>query len=195
MNWNDILALHTDGQDIESKGMTPVDLNKLSSIALEHEIVESKQCLETHGIKSPDIFAVKYGNAWNNSTVINVISKYYEFADNGFSDLMFLHCDGYDDDNSKQANCKTYDDSGLLNYANRYSIREQSHNSWDKKYQHNDKIIFQKFVEEVNSGIDFNDKKGIVDAIPIVAYHIIDNSQGPFSTNVNLFGQRDEILA
>ena len=47
MNWNDILALHTDGQDIESKGMTPVDLNKLSSIALEHEIVESKQCLET----------------------------------------------------------------------------------------------------------------------------------------------------
>ena len=89
---------------------------------------------------------------------------------------------------------KHIDDSGLLNYANRYSIREQSHNSWDKKYQHNDKIIFQKFVEEVNSGIDFNDKKGIVDAIPIVAYHIIDNSQGPFSTNVNLFAAEMKYL-
>ena len=42
-------------------------------------------------------------------------------------------------------------------------------------------------MEEVNSGINFNDKKGIVDAIPIIAYHIIDNSQDPFSTNVNLF--------
>jgi hypothetical protein len=37
-------------------------------------------------------------------------------------------------------------------------------------------------------------KKGIVDAIPIVAYHIIDNSQGPFSTNVNLFAAEMKYL-
>jgi hypothetical protein len=87
------------------------------------------------------------------------ISEYYGFADNGFADLMFLHCDGYD--NSKQTDCKTYndDDNGKLNYANRYSIREQSHNAWDKKYQHNDKIIFQKFVEEINSGKTLMTKK------------------------------------
>jgi polysaccharide deacetylase len=185
MSWNDILALQEDGQDIECKGMTPVDLNNLSSAALDYEIGGSKQCLETHGINSPNIFAAKYGNVWNNPTVIDAISKYYGFADNGFANLMFLDCDGYD--TSKQTDCRTYDDSGKLNYANIYSIREKSHNAWDKRYLHNDKIIFQKFVEEVNSGISFNNKKGMVDAIPIVAYHIVDNSQGSFSTNVNLF--------
>jgi hypothetical protein len=34
--------------------------------------------------------------------------------------------------------------------------------------------LFQKFVDEVNSGM--------VDAIPILAYHIIDNSKDPSST-------------
>jgi len=68
------------------------------------------------------------------------------FADNGFADLMFLHCDVYD--NSKQTDCKTYNDhNSKLNYANRYSIREQSHNALDKKYQHNDKVILRKFVK------------------------------------------------
>jgi hypothetical protein len=28
---------------------------------------------------------------WNNATIINEISKYYNFADNGFAPLMFLH--------------------------------------------------------------------------------------------------------
>ncbi len=66
-----------------------------------------------------------------------------------------------------------------MTYSNRYSIREWSHNALDNGYLHNDQIIFQKFVQEVNSGINFNNKKGIVDAIPIVAYHIIDDSQDP----------------
>jgi peptidoglycan/xylan/chitin deacetylase (PgdA/CDA1 family) len=34
LNWNQILALQQDGQDIESKGMTPIDLNNISSSAL-----------------------------------------------------------------------------------------------------------------------------------------------------------------
>ena len=49
-------------------------------------------------------------------------------------------------------------------------------------------------MEEVNSGINVNDKKGMVDAIPIVAYHIVDNSQGPLSTNVNLFAAEMKYL-
>ena len=192
MNWNEILALQEDGQDIESKGMTPVDLNNLSSAALNYQIGDSKQCLQTHGIISPNIFAAKYGDVWNNPTVVNAISKYYQFADDGSANLMFLHCDGYS--NSKQNNCSTYDGSGPLNYANRYSIREQSHNAWDRTYLHNDQIIFQKFVQEVNSGINFNNKKGMVDAIPIVAYHIIDNSLDPSSTDVNLFASEMKYL-
>ena len=192
LNWNEILGLQADGQDIESKGMTPVDLNNLSAAALNYQTGDSKQCLQSHGIISPNIFAAKYGDVWNNPTVINAISKYYQFADDGFANLMFLHCDGYS--NSKQSDCRTYDDGGRLNYANRYSIREQSHNAWDRTYLHNDQIIFQKFVEEVNSGINFNNKKGMVDAIPIVAYHIIDNSLDPSSTNVNLFAAEMKYL-
>jgi hypothetical protein len=52
---------------------------------------------------------------------------------------------------------------------------------------HNYQLIFQKFVQEVNSGISFNNKKEIIDAIPIIAYHIIDNSLNPSSTDINLF--------
>jgi peptidoglycan/xylan/chitin deacetylase (PgdA/CDA1 family) len=192
LKWNDILALQADGQDIESKGMTPVDLNNLSSVALNYQVAESKQCLENHGINSPNIFAAKYGDVWNNLTVINEISKYYQFADDGSANLMFLHCDGYS--TSKQNDCRTYDNSGQLNYANRYSIREQSHNAWDRSYLHNDQIIFQKFVQEVYSGINFNNKNEMVDAIPIVAYHIIDNSLDPSSTDINLFASEMKYL-
>ena len=192
LKWNDILALQADGEDIESKGMTPVDLNNLSSVALNYQVADSKQCLESHGINSPNIFAAKYSDVWNNPTVINEISKYYQFADDGSANLMFLHCDGYS--NSKQNNCTTNDNSGRLNYANGYSIREQSHNAWDRSYLHNDQIIFQKFVQEVNSGINFNNKKGIVDAIPIDAYHIIDNSLDPSSTDINLFASEMKYL-
>ena len=81
LNWNDILTLQNDGQDIESKGMNPIDLNNVSSSALNYEIGGSKQCLESHGIKPPNWFAAKYGDVWTNATVINAISKYYQFAD------------------------------------------------------------------------------------------------------------------
>jgi peptidoglycan/xylan/chitin deacetylase (PgdA/CDA1 family) len=192
LKWDDIVALQADGQDIESKGMAPVDLNNLSSVALNYQVADSKQCLESHGINSPTIFAVKFGDVWNNPIVINEISKYYQFADDGFANLMFLHCDGYS--NSKQNDCRTYDNSGRLNYANRYSIREQSHNAWDRNYLHNDPIIFHKFVQDVNNGINFNNKKGVVDAIPIVAYHIIDNSLDPSSTDVSLFASEMKYL-
>jgi Polysaccharide deacetylase len=194
MSWNDILALQNDGQDIESKGMNPVDLNNLSPAALNFEVGDSKVCLQNHGIISPNnnIFAAKYGDVWNNPSVINVISKYYQLADDGSANLMFLHCDGYS--NSRDNNCNTYDNNGQLNYANGYSIREWDHNALDHKYMHNDQLIFQKFVQEVNSGIGFNNKKGLLDAIPIIAYHIIDNSLNPSSTDINLFAAEMKYL-
>jgi hypothetical protein len=192
LNWNQILALQQDGQDIESKGMTPLDLNNLSSSALAYQIGGSKQCLESHGIKSPNWFAAKYGDVWNNATVVNVISKYYQFADDGSANLMFLHCDGYP--NSKQTDCRTFDDKGELNYANAYSVREWNHNALVRVFLHNDTIIFQRFIKEVNSGINFNNKKGIVDAIPVIAYHIVDNSLDPPSTETNLFATEMKYL-
>ena len=60
--------------------------------------------------------------------------------------------------------------------------------------KYNDTIIFQKFVQEVNSGIRFNNNKGIVDAIPVVAYHIVDNSLDPASTDLNLFAAEMKYL-
>ena len=192
MSWNDILQLQQDGQDIESKGMTHRDLNQLAPKDLESEIGGSKQCLENHGINSPNIFAAVHGNAWNNSTVIDMISKYYGFADNGFADLIFLRCDGYID--HKQTDCRTYDDGRKLTYANRYSIREESQNSLDQTYLHNDTVIFQKFKEQVNSQTAYNNGKGFLDAIPIVAYHSIDDSKGRSSTDVNLFASEMKYL-
>ncbi|MFZ0897169.1 MAG: hypothetical protein WAZ77_21925 [Candidatus Nitrosopolaris sp.] len=38
-------------------------------------------------------------------------------------------------------------------------ITKASHNSWDARYLHDDQTIFQKFVEEVNSGVGVNNKK------------------------------------
>ncbi|HEY7080395.1 MAG TPA: polysaccharide deacetylase family protein [Nitrososphaeraceae archaeon] len=193
MNWNDVWELQKDGQDIESKGMTHLDLTHLSLKDLESEIGGSKQCLENHGVNSPNIFAVVHGDAWDNSTVINTISKYHGFADNGFADLMFLRCDRYDD-TPKQTDCGTYNDNGTLTYANRYTIKEDSQNSWDKNYLHNDPLIFQKFVEQVNSQTAYNSKKDFIDAIPIVAYHSMDNSKGPSSTDVGLLASEMKYL-
>jgi hypothetical protein len=93
MTWPQIVTLHNEGHDIESKAMTHKDLNYLSATSLDFEIGQSKQCLADHGINAT-IFAPPHGDVWNNATVINAISKYYNFADNGFSELMFLHCDG-----------------------------------------------------------------------------------------------------
>ncbi|HEY7081979.1 MAG TPA: polysaccharide deacetylase family protein, partial [Nitrososphaeraceae archaeon] len=193
MNWNDILELQQDGQDIESKGMTHRDLNHLSIKDLEYEMGGSKQCLENHGINSPNIFAAVHGDAWDNSTVMNTISKYYGFADNGFADLMFLRCDGYDV-TPKQTDCRTYSDNGTLTYANSYSIKEKSQNKLDRTYLHNDTIIFEKFKEQVNSQTGYNSKMRFIDAIPIVAYHSIDNSKGPSSTDVGLFASEMKYL-
>jgi hypothetical protein len=193
MNWNDVLELQKDGQDVESKGMTHRDLNHLSLKDLESEIGGSKQCLESHGINSPNIFAVVHGDAWDNSTIINTISKYYGFADNGFADLMYLRCDGYDVTH-KLTDCRTLFDNGTLTHANRYSIREESHNSLDQIYLHNDTATFQKFVEQVNSQTAYNSKKGFVDAIPIFAYHSIDDSKGRSSTHVKLFASEMKYL-
>jgi hypothetical protein len=92
LSWNDILALQQDGQDIESKGMTHADLNNLSPNALDVEIGCSKHCLENYSISSPNIFAVVHGDAWNNPVLIDAISNYYAFADNGFANSMFLRC-------------------------------------------------------------------------------------------------------
>jgi len=195
LTWQDISLLQKDGQDIESKTMTHRELSKLSTSDLNFEIAQSKKCLSDHGInKNATIFATPHGDEWNNATIINEISKYYNLADNGFAPLMFLHCDGYKDQSS-QTDCRTYFDNGTLTFANRYSIREWSHNALDRKYNYNDQVIFQRFVQELNSQQVYNNNKnGVIDAVPIIAYHDIDGEKAADSTETNLFDQEMKYL-
>jgi peptidoglycan/xylan/chitin deacetylase (PgdA/CDA1 family) len=177
MTWQDILALQMDGQNIESKTMTHRRMTNLSPNDLNYEVAGSKKCLADHGI---------------NATVINAIAKYYYFAVNGFAPLMFLHCDGYKQ--SSQHDCRTYLDNGTLTFANRYSIREWSHNNIDKAYSYNNTKIFQRFVQEVNSQNRFNKENGTINAVPVIGYHDIVNNKTRDSTDVNLFIQEMKYL-
>ncbi|HET7147711.1 MAG TPA: polysaccharide deacetylase family protein [Candidatus Nitrosopolaris sp.] len=192
MNWQDILSLYSDGNDIGSKTMTYKTLTKLSSPGLNYEIGQSKQCLRDHGINTT-LFATPRGLGGDNATVINEIAKYYEFAINGFSNLMYLKCDGWKR-YSSQTDCRTFFDNGTLTYANRYSVREWSHNSVDLAYMHNGTSIFSMFVQEVNSQSKYNNNRGIINAIPIIAYHSIQNSNLRDSTGIALFSQEMKYL-
>ena len=106
---------------------------------------------------------------------------------------MYLNCDGWNKDQEEQdyqsniqTDCRTYFDDGKLTYANRYSIREWSHDSANGDYD-NDNQMYEDFVKVVNSQENLNGD-GIIRAIPIIAYHDLDYGyRTPDSTSVNLF--------
>jgi peptidoglycan/xylan/chitin deacetylase (PgdA/CDA1 family) len=190
MTWQDITQLYREGYDIESHSASHKVLDKLSTAALHYEVGQSKQCLYDHLGVYPTIFSPPHGRGSKNVTVINTIASYYDLSIGGFvTGPMFLHCDGWkqqQQQSTSQTDCRTYSDNGKLNYANRYDIKERTHNALDKRYSHNDTQIFNKFVELVNSQSNYN-KNGIINAIPIIGYHDIDNNKTITSTDVNLF--------
>ena len=63
----------------------------------------------------------------------------------------------------------------------------------DKRYSHNDTQIFEKFVQLVNSQINFN-KNGTINAIPIIGYHNIEDDKAITSTDVSLFDAETKYL-
>ena len=194
MTWQDIETLHNEGHDIGAKSLNHKDLTILSPSELEFEVGQSKKCLADHNIDAR-VFGTPYGAGWDNPTVIDTIAKYYDFAITGFSNLMYLNCVGWNEQEEEEENgyksnvqtdCRTYSDDGTLTYANRYSIKEWSHSNADKEYFGNDQIIFEEFVKAVNSQDELN-SDGIIRAIPIIAYHDLDHNITPDSTSVNLF--------
>jgi peptidoglycan/xylan/chitin deacetylase (PgdA/CDA1 family) len=88
MSWQDLVTLHSQGHDVESKTMTEPILTNVSASRLNYEVSQSKQCLLNHGINAT-VFATPHGKGSDNVTVVNTISKYYDLAINGFSNLMF----------------------------------------------------------------------------------------------------------
>jgi peptidoglycan/xylan/chitin deacetylase (PgdA/CDA1 family) len=197
MTWNDINQLYREGHDIESHSTSHKVLDKLSSSALEYEVGQSKQCIHDHIGVYPTIFSPPHGRGSKNATVINAIGKYYDLSIGGFvTGPMFLHCDGWKQQGRNQqsliqTDCRTYSDNGTLNYANRYDIKERTHNALDKRYSHNDTQIFEKFVELVDSQTNYN---AIIDAVPIIGYHDIDNNKTITSTDVSLFDSEMKYL-
>lgn len=176
MTWEQIETLDREGHDIQAKSMNHERLTKISNEELDYEVGEPKECLNEHGIDA-NIFGTPYGAGKDNTSVINTISKYYDFAITGFSDLMFLDCDGWRESSSlaMQPDCRTYYDNGTLTPVNRYSIRESSQDSHNREYQGNYSKIIEEFVTEVNSQDDYNND-GNIKAIPIIAYHDFKDS-------------------
>ena len=146
MSWQNVAELAKLGYDIQSHGMSHKDLTKLSIKDLEYEVGQSKQCLLEHNINST-VFGNPFARGWDNSTVIQTLSKYYDMARGGYGLLTFLDCYPID---LNQTDCRTYFDNGTLTLANRYSLRLASHNDLDSTYMHNSTKILRAFIEAVN---------------------------------------------
>ena len=165
--WQDVGALQRDGMDIESHTMTHAHLNSVSTSKLYYELGFAKQCFANHGYQVP-IFGYPDNLGSNNKTVVNVVAKYYSLARTGSDPLMFLHCNGFSKD--PQTDCETYLSDGTLSYANRYDIRSQSFDHIHSNIALTPTLLFQHFVQRVNSQLPYN-KGGIINAIPIITYH------------------------
>jgi peptidoglycan/xylan/chitin deacetylase (PgdA/CDA1 family) len=204
MSWQDIMTLYKNGHQIGAHTMNHLrNLTSMSNSELNYEIGQSKQCLADHGI-STTTFAYPYENGKDNSTIVERIAKYYSYARAGDYPLMFLHCDHYKA--HPQVDCRTYLPNGKVSVANRYSIIGWSHDSDRRKYSYNDSQMLDRFIEVVNSQKQYNKVppgqavegggavSAVVDAIPIIVYHRIDNSGAQYSTNVSLFVEEMKYL-
>jgi peptidoglycan/xylan/chitin deacetylase (PgdA/CDA1 family) len=208
MNWHEIETLHKKGYDIQSHGMNHKDLTSITLDGREFEVGESKQCLLDHGINSI-IYSAAFNKGGDDPEIINIIAKYYDFSFNAHSTLMFLHCDGwekfgFDEKNYKgQTDCRTYFDDGTPTPTNRYAIKEWSqdrehdriNDRWPDSPPHGpiiSEILFNKFVEIVNSQTKFN-VNGQINAIPIITYHNV-NEDETVSTSEELFAREMKYL-
>jgi biotin operon repressor len=208
MSWEEIETLHKEGYDIQSHGMNHKDLTSLSSDEREFEVGESKKCLLDHGINST-IFSAAFNRGADDPEIIDTIAKYFDFGFLGHSTLMFLHCDGwekfsFDESNYEgQTDCRPFFDDGTPTSTNRYSIKEWSHDEEHKlineKYSESSphgtmiyEILFDKFVEIVNSQTKFN-INGEINAIPLITYHDINEDEDK-STSEELFAKEMKYL-
>ena len=205
VTWQDIKTLQKQGHDIESHTMTHTNLAIKSIQALEYDIGGSKQCLLDHGINST-IFSYPGSHGDSNTTVVKVVSKYYDLARTAYKDepLEFLHCNGY----KKEKDCRPFNNNnGKLGYEHRYNIREWGHYPHIEGYQRstnsvipslNQSQMFNQFVKEVNSQQNYN-KNGCIITIPIVVYHKIKPGNIVYTPNksyidVNLFSSEMKYL-
>jgi hypothetical protein len=84
--------------------------------------------------------------------------------------------------------------NGKISYANRYSIVGWSHDYDRIAYFYDDQQMLHRFIQVVNGQDKYNRPGQLVDAIPIIVYHRIDNSGARYSTTVSLFAAEMQYL-
>jgi len=196
MNWQDIATLQQDRMDIQSHTMDHKPLDKMSTNALIYEIAGSKQCLASHGIDST-IFGYPFNLGSNMPSVVDIVSKYYNFARTGTYPLMSLNCNGFANIKPQQTDCRTYLPDGKLTFANRYDIRSDSFFHISSGHNYGPSEMFQKFIQQLNSQVPYNNGK--INAIPIITYHdltynIQDYNKAATTITVPLFDQEMQYL-
>lgn len=209
MDWDHVKQLYKEGHDIESHGMQHRDLRLLSPEKLEHEIAESKECLQDYGLK-PTFFQIPNNRGADNTTVLKMVSKYFDFALSGHSRLMFLNCDGWVNHGFKtqsykyQYDCNPYSDDGTPTRTHKLAIREWSHDREHSKLNNKNpelpphgaqisELLFTEFVRVVEAQTIYNINAGKIVSIPIIGYHFIGNSTS-YDTSIELFDREMKYL-
>ena len=167
MTWEQIKSLQQDGNDIASHTMNHNDLSKLPPQAVEYEVAQSKQCLLNKGI-NPKSFAYPFNGGSDDPSVINIVASHYDLARTATGPLAFLSC-------GDDSECTT----------NKYSIMGWSHDSEKKNNAYNDQQMLDRFVQVVNSQNEYNTNG--INAVPILIWHKIDNTNEEYSTSMDLF--------
>ena len=167
MNWNMVHAMQADGQDIEAHTMTHPNSNLLTAAQLTYEYGKDMSCFTNNGTSGVHMVAMPYNDGYDNATVINTISKYYDMARGGNDVTFFLHCNNIFF--STQSDCKTYNSQGIMNQYNRYNIRGESMDVWSISDNFNDAQTLSQFVQMINAATtntSFNSTE-----IPIIYFH------------------------
>jgi peptidoglycan/xylan/chitin deacetylase (PgdA/CDA1 family) len=219
MNWTEIKELHQQGHDIGSHTMNHADLTQLPAYRIDYEIGTSKQCLIGNGINDVTSFAYPFAEGSTNTAIINTVAKYYPLARTADAPLMFLDCNGWNNDNddgtddisstinssTTQTDCREYSDDGRLNLVNRYTIRGWSHDSERAFNLFSDEYMLHRFIEVVDGQDEYNNNNNNNDiddsrvrAIPIIIWHNIANNvkDDPYTTtSVDLFESEIKYLS
>ena len=166
MTWEEIKSLRQEGHDIASHTMNHDDLSKLPPQTVEYEVAQSKQCLLDQGI-NPKSFAYPFNGGSDDPTVLNIVASHYDLARTATGPLAFLSC-------GDDSECTT----------NKYSIMGWSHDSEKKNNAYNDQQMLDRFVQVVNSQNEYNTNG--VNAVSILIWHKIDNTNEEYSTSMDL---------
>ena len=212
LNWEQLRQLQNEGHDIQSHGEEHAKLTDIKSYEeIESIVREGKKCLEEKGF-NPTAFQAPYNKGGDDPEIVDIISRYFDFAFTGHAKLMFLNCDGYEnfgygkDNYEGITDCSPYFSDGTPKPTNRYAMKEWSHDReqdkiYENNYEHKNKdphgkkvreAVLENFIEILERQTEFN-KDGEINAIPIVTYHRLDTNKD-FDTSPVLFEQEMEYL-